>query len=204
MMCKVIQSGLIENNKGVHFDSPVKLSPLTKKDIEAIKIAKKYKIKNFALSFANSALDVNLLKSLIPYKINLISKIESRSGFLKRKEIIKASSQVLIDRGDLSRYIDISKIPIAQKFIFDDAKKLKTNVLVATNLLETMIYNNEPTRAESNDIFSLLSGGCKGLVLAAETAIGKYPIDSINFLNKCIKVFNSRSKFKTKKNYIFS
>ena len=110
---------------------------------------------------------------------------------------------MLIDRGDLSRYIPIQKIPIAQKIIINEAKKLKKNVYVATNLLETMINSNNPTRAESNDIYSSLSSGCSGLVLAAETAIGKYPVECMNFLKNCIHTYLKRSDFIKNNNKFF-
>ena len=189
LKCSVISSGFLEANKGVHFEKDVSLNPLTTKDKKAIEIAKKNGIKIFALSFANSSHDVNYMRSLIKKNDFLISKIESRKGFYSRSKIIKSSDAVLIDRGDLSRYIPIQKIPIAQKIIINEAKKLKKNVYVATNLLETMINSNNPTRAESNDIYSSLSSGCSGLVLAAETAIGKYPVECMNFLKSCVHTY---------------
>lgn len=204
LLTKVVSEGYLENNKGVHFENIIDLDPLTLKDMEAIKIATKYKIRNFALSFANDAKDVVFLRKKIPYKTNIISKIESKKGYLNRKQIIKKSDKILIDRGDLSRYINISKIPIAQKIILEDAKKLQKEVYIATNLLESMIQNNEPTRAESNDIFNSLNDGCKGLVLAAETAVGKYPNECINFLQRCILAFKNKKNIKKNKHLIFS
>ena len=89
----------------------------------------------------------------------------------------------MIDRGDLSRYVRIEKIPLAQRYICNIAKKNKIPVYVATNLLESMLENNFPTRGEANDIFNSLEMGADGLVLAAETAIGKYPKDAVIFLS---------------------
>ncbi len=203
LYCKVVEPGYLESNKGVHIYSELKLDPLTQKDREAIEIAKKFDVKIFALSFANSETDVSILKKIIPKKSIIISKIETRKGLLNRIKITKMSDAVLIDRGDLSRYVDIPKIPLAQRLIIIDAKKLNKNIYVATNLLETMINSNEPTRAESNDIFSSLEMGSDGLVLAAETAIGKYPKECINFLKKSIKVFNDRKKFKQNNKHFF-
>ena len=203
VQCRVVQPGYLEANKGVHFDRDVLLDPLTEKDKMAIVIAKKNNIKIFALSFANSSKDVSYLRSLLSKNDFLISKIESRNGFINRKQIIKKSNAVLIDRGDLSRYIKITKIPVAQKLIISDAKKSGKDVFVATNLLETMINSNNPTRAESNDIYSSLGSGCKGLVLAAETAIGKFPLECVIFLKKCIDVFNNRKKYINNTKFFF-
>jgi len=203
LICKVNQPGYLEANKGVHFDDNIFLQPLTNKDKLAIKIAKKFNVKIFALSFANNFKDVKYLKSLITKKDIIISKVETKKGFLNRKSITSLSDAILVDRGDLSRYIEISKIPLAQRLIINDAMKLKKKVYVATNLLETMINSNEPTRAESNDIFSSLESGCSGLVLAAETAIGKYPISCVEFLKKCILVFTKKDSISRKEKNFF-
>tara|TARA_B100000965_G_scaffold405662_1_gene440622 strand:- start:1324 stop:2334 length:1011 start_codon:yes stop_codon:yes gene_type:complete len=204
ILCKVIEQGLVENNKGVHIEQEIKLNPLTKKDIQAINLGVKYKIKKFALSFANDAKDVHYIKSLAGKNSFIISKIETRKGFINRNKIMKKSNAALIDRGDLSRYISVSKIPYAQKDIIKSGKKIKTPIYVATNLLESMVSSKSPTRAESNDIITTLESGASGLVLAAETAIGKYPFDSVLFLTDCIKNFKKIRNKNIQKNFLFS
>ena len=101
---------------------------------------------------------------------------------------------MLIDRGDLSRYVPIEKIPIAQDSVIKFSKKINKPTYVATNLLETMIKESLPTRAESHDIYSTLKQGAKGLVLAAETAIGDNPVECVRFLKRCIKVCKNNFK----------
>lgn len=197
----VTDEGLIEDNKGVHvINKDIKLFPLTSKDIEAIKISKKFNIKNFALSFANDLNSIKTIKKYIHKSDTLISKIETKKGFINRKKIIAASDVILIDRGDLSRYISIEKIPLAQKILTEECVKQKRELFVATNLLETMIKDKNPTRAESNDIYNCLADGASGLVLAAETAIGKFPINCIDFLKKCMTIFSHPTK---NKNFLF-
>jgi pyruvate kinase len=200
---KVLTSGVLEANKGVHFQDKIELSPLTEKDIECIKIAKKFKINHFALSFANSELGIRMIKKIITKNDILISKIETKMGFENRKSIIKKSDIILIDRGDLSRYIPISKIPIAQKIIVKDCIKNKKPVYIATNLLESMLTQVVPTRAESNDIYNSLIDGADGLVLAAETAIGKNPFETINFLQSCINSYYQSIKKNWKMRNLF-
>ena len=117
-----------------------------------------------------------MLKSIIGKNRFIISKIESLDGLSNLKEICTESDAVLIDRGDLSRQVPIERLPLIQKIIIRKAKRLKTKVYVATNLMESMISNPSPTRAEVNDVFNTLADNADGLVLAAETAIGKYPI----------------------------
>tara|TARA_Y100001970_G_C14119911_1_gene795688 strand:+ start:47 stop:1033 length:987 start_codon:yes stop_codon:yes gene_type:complete len=187
----VINDGFVESNKGVHLSKNIKLNALTKKDIESIVIAKKLNIKNYALSFANSAYDVLKFRQLIGGNSNLISKIETSEAVKNLDKIIRASDKILIDRGDLSRYVPIENIPIVQMQILKKANLKKKKCYVATNLLESMVKQNQPTRAESNDIFSTLEKGADGLVLAAETAKGKYPIECVKFIRKCIKTYNN-------------
>ena len=140
------------------------------------------KISNFAISFVNSHLDIIKVKKIVGNKSFIISKIETKNALKNLRKISKNSSALLIDRGDLSRYIPIEEIPIVQDLIIKETKKESKPTYVATNLLETMIKESLPTRAESHDIYSTLKQGALGLVLAAETAIGKNPLDSVNFL----------------------
>ncbi len=194
LICEVIQSGLLESNKGVHIDKDINLPALTKKDIFALNLGKNMNIRYYAISFVNSYRDVDKAKELIKSKNFIISKIETKNALNDLKKISQKSNALLIDRGDLSRYIPIEEIPVIQERIINNGKKSKTPVYVATNLLENMIKNNEPTRAESNDVFSTLKQGASGLVLAAETAIGENPIECVKFLKKSIKIFKKYQK----------
>jgi len=189
ILCEVIHNGYLESNKGIHFENAIQLNFLTKKDISAIKLARAYNIKFFALSFANFAKDVVKFRDLIGKKSFLISKIETNNAVKNFTKISDLSNATLIDRGDLSRYVNLIKIPALQELILNDALKQKKIVYVATNLLETMTTKPQPTRAETNDIYHTLKSGAGGLVLAAETAIGKYPEECVDFINKFIKYF---------------
>jgi pyruvate kinase len=189
LVAEVITSGFLESNKGVHFEDKIVLNPLTSKDIKSIKIARAFNIKYFAMSFVNNANDVLLLRNLIGKSSILISKIETLNALKNLKDISKKSQALLIDRGDLSRYVPIENIPIIQEQIASFCRRKNIPLYVATNLLETMIKNNQPTRAESNDIYSSLKQGVDGLVLAAETAIGIDPENCVHFLKKCISAY---------------
>ena len=161
----------------------------------AKKISKKYNLKYFAMSFVNFEQDIEDVKFIVGKNKFLISKIETNNAIKNIKSISKKSNALLIDRGDLSRYIPIENIPVAQEQIVYFTKKMNKPTYVATNLLETMINESEPTRAESHDIYSTLKQGANGLVLAAETAIGKDPVKCIKFLKKCINSFFKKIKY---------
>jgi pyruvate kinase len=201
IFCKAISGGKLENNKGVHLENrKIKIKYLTSKDLEAIKVGKKNNIKNFALSFTNSVSDIIKFNTLLPTQ-NKIHKIETLMACKNFKKIIMHADNFLIDRGDLSKDVKIENIPIVQRNLFGIKNKIKNkNIYVATNLLESMLKNNFPTRGEANDIFNSLEMGANGLVLAAETAIGENPMSSVKFLKQMIKTFK-RSKFQSFKNY---
>ena len=182
----------------MHISKKINIAALTEKDIEALKIAKNNNIKYYAMSFVNHGNDVKNLKKYVPTNSIIISKIETKSALHNLSNISLNSDALLIDRGDLSRYIPIEKIPVIQEAIAKYAKKIKKPLYVATNLLETMIKENNPTRAESHDIYSTIKQGVNGLVLAAETAIGKDPVNCVRFLKKCLQNFEKKRVKKLK------
>ena len=185
--CKILQGGIIGSNKSVSSKRDIYIPPYTDKDIEAFSIGERLNIRNYALSFTSKASDVVNLRRLFKNKINVTSKIESKKGLKNLSEILKEADNILIDRGDLSKEVPLHEIPKTQKQIISRALKAKTPVYVATNLLESMVTRMEPTRAEVNDVYNTLIDGVTGLVLAAETAIGKYP-------EKCIEMIIKISK----------
>ena len=191
LVCHTISEGFLGTNKGVHLENrKINLMYLTNKDFKAIKIGKELKINNYALSFTNSVKDMKKFNKLLKDK-NKIFKIETKDAVKDFKNILKHGNKFLIDRGDLSKDIKIENIPFVQRNLFAlKSKYKKKSIYVATNLLESMMTNSYPTRGEANDIFNCLEMGADGLVLAAETAIGKYPIEAIVFLKKMIKTFN--------------
>ena len=193
---RVINSGTLETNKGVHIiNRKINLDFLTEKDKLVIGIAKKMKINNYALSFTNTAEDIKKFNIILPRKSTKIFKIETKEAITNIKKFAKIANNFLIDRGDLSKDIGIMNIPFAQKYIINQLKVNKKNkIFIATNYLETMINNSLPTRAEINDIYSSINSGADGIVLAAETAIGKYPLECVNLLDKFLKHIKKRDK----------
>jgi pyruvate kinase len=192
LIATVLQGGLVGSNKGAVVSRSLQLDPITPKDYAAFEIGLSMGIKYFALSFTHCAENVRRVREIIGER-TLISKIESIQGVLNLKEILPLVDQILIDRGDLSREIPIEKIPFIQRSIINYARIYETPVYVATNLLESMINHGSPTRAEANDVASTLLMGASGLVLAAETAIGQYPVESVEMIAAIIKQFEQWS-----------
>lgn len=189
VMIRVLTGGMLGQNKAVSVDRNIKLSSLTDKDRKIIELGLRIGIKHVALSFAGSGDDVEDIRSLVGKDVFVISKIESLDGIKNLDIIADCSNAILIDRGDLSRQVPVEQIPHAQKTIIRRAKQRGTKVYVATNLLESMIHSAVPTRAEVNDIFNTLVDGADGLVLAAETAVGDYPVQCAMMVNKIIRQF---------------
>ena len=194
----VINGGVVQTNKGVAVNKKINMEPLTDKDLKAIKIGKEMNIKNFALSFCSESKDVKKLRSLLDKECKIISKIENVKGFENCAEICRYTDSILIDRGDLSREFKIEDIPLIQKEIVKIAKSFKRKIFVATNFLESMITNDSPNRAEINDIYNTLLDGASGLVLAAETAIGKYPVKSASIIKRVYDNFKKKLPRKIK------
>ena len=196
LKCLVVKEGLLGANKGVHINSKIHLPSLTDKDRFALNLAKKKNIKYVAISFVNRSRDIDDVKKIYGNKNFIISKIETKNAIKNLRSIAKKSNAMLIDRGDLSRYVPIEEIPKIQRSILEFSRKNNFETYVATNILETMIEKNQPTRAESHDIYSTLLQGAKGLVLAAETAVGIDPVNCVKFLKLSINSFRSKKKYK--------
>ena len=190
LIATVENEGVAGSNKAADLNRDIHLEAVTNKDKLAFAMGLKNGIKNFSLSFTNSADDVKEIREIIGSETNLISKIESINGIINLGEILPLVDQVLIDRGDLSRQVSIEKIPFLQRRIISYAKSKDVPVFVATNLLESMIKARSPTRAEVNDVASTLLMGAQGLVLAAETAIGAHPLETVDMVYSLIEQYN--------------
>ena len=194
---RVLSGGVIGPNKAVTIDRELSLPSLTDKDRKAITIGRDLGVRHFALSFSNCAKDIEILRELVGDGSFIIAKIESRRGVENLSSIAAKADAILIDRGDLSREIPIESIPAIQKQIATKTRRMGVKLYIATNLLESMINVTTPTRAEVNDIYNSMIDGASGLVLAAETAIGKYPVQCANMV---VRIVNNHKKHLKKKN----
>jgi len=209
LMFRILTGGVVGQNKAVTvLNRDIKMPVLTEKDCKALAIAADLGIRHVALSFANRGTDIDEVRRLLGNEVTVISKIESINGILNLEEIALKSDALLIDRGDLSREVNIEIIPSLQKHVIQCAKKAGVKVYVATNLLESMVTAPTPTRAEVNDIFNTLNDGADGLVLAAETAIGSYPVNCVMMVSKMIQQLSnyphefSKNELRRKDNFL--
>ncbi|PIZ83332.1 sulfate adenylyltransferase [Candidatus Pacearchaeota archaeon CG_4_10_14_0_2_um_filter_05_32_18] len=189
--CQVAMGGKIGGKKAVQIQSPTfSLPPFSKKDHLAVELAKKYGIKHFTLSFMEAKSSVEKFRLLYPEAV-LYSKIESKKGLDNFMEIAEVSDGVLIDRGDLSSQVPLEKIPFVQKFIIKKVTEIGKEAFVATNTLEQMALALKPNKAEVNDIINTILDGATGIALTKETAVGKYPVETVNMLSNLISQVKS-------------
>ena len=143
-----------------------------------------------ALSFVRNASDIDDLKKFLKNKtkkVKIISKIEYREGLSNIEEICKVSDSVMVARGDLGIETDLANLPNIQRKIMSNCAKYGVRSIVATHLLESMIDNPTPTRAEVTDVANAIYEGADAVMLSGETTIGKYPIESVKFISRIAK-----------------
>ena len=185
---KVKFSGFISSNKG--FNIPNVLSntgKLTAKDRDDLKLALKLGVDWIALSFIESAKDVLKFKKIIKNKASVLTKLEKPTALKNLHEIIKVSDGIMIARGDLGIEAPLETLPSEQKRIITACKQAGKPVVVATQMLDSMVNYPTPTRAEASDVATAIYDGTDAVMLSAETAIGLYPTESIKMMDKIIE-----------------
>jgi len=191
--CKVNTAGIIFSHKGVNIPgNKITDKVLTDKDKEDLKFGIKQKVDWVALSFVRDPKDIKNLRNLIKKydpksKIKIMAKIERPEALKKINKIIQEVDGIMIARGDLGVEIDIERVPIIQKDIITKCMKVGKPVVVATQMLESMVENLRPTRAEVSDVANAVIDHTDAIMLSGETAYGKYPVETIEMMNKIVK-----------------
>lgn len=176
-------SGKLLSNKGMHVRGVHKDIPfLFTKDKELIELANKHQLDFVGLSFVRDNKDIKEAKKLIKNS-KIISKVETLSAVNNLNGILEEVDFILIDRGDLSTEIGLSKVPIYQKFIIEKALFYNKKVFLATQFLKSMENNPIPTIAETIDLYNTLKSGIYGIQMSEETAVGKYPKECLDVIN---------------------
>jgi pyruvate kinase len=189
LKCRVTRGGRIFERKGINFPSSSgRFPPLTRKDILDLDFGIARGVDLVALSFVRSPSDVLALKRRLKGTgIGVISKIETKQALDSIDEIIGLSDAVLVARGDLAKEIPMSDVPIVQKVLIEKCNRKAVPVITATQMLESMMQNPEPTRAEATDVANAVFDGSDALMLSGETAVGQYPIDSVKAMSALIR-----------------
>ncbi|MGL2962485.1 pyruvate kinase [Flavobacterium sp. RSB2_4_14] len=192
VLCKVIQGGPLKSKKGVNLpNTKVSLPALTKKDIKDALFAIEQKVDWIALSFVRTPADLEELQDLIAkhseYKIPIVAKIEKPEAVENIDKIVAFCDGLMVARGDLGVEIPAHEVPLIQKKLIHRAKTARIPVIVATQMMETMITSLTPTRAEVNDVANSVMDGADAVMLSGETSVGNYPVEVIQKMTQIIE-----------------
>ena len=186
--CTVLDGGKLGSKRHVNLPGiRINLPSITEKDKRDIAFGLKENVDFIALSFVRDASDIEDLKKILKTKIKkikIISKIEDREGLSNIDDICKVSDAVMVARGDLGIETDLANLPNVQRKIMSSCAKYGVNSIVATHLLESMIENPTPTRAEVTDVANAIYEGADAVMLSGETTIGKYPTEAVNLISR--------------------
>lgn len=189
VVCKVLQGGVLSNRKGVNLPiTQISLSPVTEKDYADAKVAVEAGVDYIALSFVSNPEDIDLLRhyldSLGGQNIKIISKIERQLAVDHVIPIIEKSDAVMVARGDLGVEIGVQNVPRIQKLIIRESNRLIKPVIVATQMLESMITSSSATRAEVSDVANAIYDRCDAVMLSGETAVGINPVEVVRTMRE--------------------
>ena len=192
VVCRVIQGGPLKSKKGVNLpNTKVSLPALTKKDIKDALFAIEQEVDWIALSFVRTPKDLEELQDLIAkhssYKIPIIAKIEKPEAVENIDKIVAFCDGLMVARGDLGVEIPAHEVPLIQKKLIHRAKTARIPVIVATQMMETMITSLTPTRAEVNDVANSVMDGADAVMLSGETSVGNYPVEVIEKMTQIIE-----------------
>ena len=192
ILCIVENSGIVKNHKGVNVPGvKINLPALTEKDIKDIEFGIEEGIDFIAASFVRKASDVLAIREVLENNnatdIKIISKIENQEGVDNLDEIIKVSDGIMVARGDLGVEIPTEEIPIVQKLMIKKCNEAGKPVITATQMLDSMIRNPRPTRAEVTDVANAIYDGTDAIMLSGETAAGKYPVNAVKTMSTIAK-----------------
>jgi pyruvate kinase len=185
LVLKFLTKGVIEDGKGVNIcNKRLCLPTLSEKDIEIVKMAKKLEVEYIALSFTRNAQDVKSLTEKQRFEGGVIAKIENFEGVQNVEEILDAATGLMVARGDLGVEIEPEKVPLVQKSLIKQCNQRGKLVVTATEMLESMIHQPIPTRAEVSDVANAILDGTDTVMLSGETAVGAYPVEVVKMVSK--------------------
>lgn len=187
---QVIVGGWLSNKKGFNLpDTRLSIPSMTQKDLDDLKFGLENKVEWVALSFVRNADDVIFIKNIIElndWKPRVIAKVEKPEAVENIDRIVQVTDGVMVARGDLGVEMPMESVPVIQKMIVKKCIEFSKPVIIATQMMESMITNPVPTRAELNDIANAVMDGADAVMLSAETSVGAFPINAITYMQKTI------------------
>lgn len=190
VVCKVLEGGPVNNNKGISLPGMNVSAPaLSEKDIQDLTFALKLGVDMVALSFVRSPSDVELVHEVmdrVGRRVPVIAKLEKPEAIDNLEAIVLAFDAVMVARGDLGVELPLEEVPLVQKRAIQMARENAKPVIVATQMLDSMIENSRPTRAEASDVANAVLDGADALMLSGETSVGKYPLLAVKTMSRIV------------------
>ena len=188
IITEVLVGGKISNKKGVNIpETFIKMSSLTEKDVRDLKFCLDLSLDYIALSFVQKAKDINDLKKYVGNQTGIMAKFEKPMAIKNMDEILQHCDAAMVARGDLGVEMPPEEVPIIQKKIVQSCRDFGIPVVVATQMLDSMIESPSPTRAEASDVATAVFDAADCLMLSAETASGKFPVESVEIMDRIIR-----------------
>jgi pyruvate kinase len=182
---KVVTGGTIEDGKGVNIPNKhLSVPTLCARDLEILKLCGKLEVEYVALSFTRNAKDVENLSQTHKFGCAVVAKIENPEGVQNMEEILEAAGGIMVARGDLGVEIEPEKVPLVQKSLIKLCNQHGKLVVTATEMLESMIHQPCPTRAEVSDVANAILDGSDAVMLSGETAVGEYPVEAVKMMTR--------------------
>ena len=197
VVCSVTEGGPVSNNKGLSLPGMnVSVPALSEKDIEDLEFALNLGVDLIALSFVRSPSDVELVHEVmdrVGRRVPVIAKLEKPEAVENLEAIVLAFDGIMVARGDLGVELPLEEVPLVQKRAIQMARENAKPVIVATQMLESMIENSRPTRAEASDVANAVMDGTDAVMLSGETSVGKYPLDAVRTMARIISAVEENS-----------
>ncbi len=191
VVCRVEAGGLVQDHKGVNLPrTAVRMAVLTDKDREDLAFGLRHGVDYVGVSFVRSAADLLEVREFINEQrsdAQVVAKLERPEALGHLDEILAATSGVMVARGDLGVELPVEDVPVAQKEIIRKARLARTPVIIATQMLESMVSSSRPTRAEVSDVANAILDGTDAVMLSAESAVGAYPVEAVRVLDRIIR-----------------
>ena len=197
VICTVTEGGPVSNNKGLSLPGMnVSVPALSQKDIEDLEFALKVGVDLVALSFVRSPADIELVHEVmdrVGRRVPVIAKLEKPDAIDNLEAIVLAFDAIMVARGDLGVELPLEEVPLVQKRAIQMARENAKPVIVATQMLESMIENSRPTRAEASDVANAVLDGADAVMLSGETSVGKYPLEAVKTMARIISAVEENS-----------
>jgi pyruvate kinase len=198
VVCEVTEGGKVSNNKGISLPGmDVSVPAMSEKDIEDLEFALHLGVDFVALSFVRSPADIDLVHQVMDRvgkgRLPVIAKLEKPEAVSNLEAIVLAFDGVMVARGDLGVELPLEQVPLVQKRCIQIARENAKPVIVATQMLESMIQNSRPTRAEVSDVANAVIDGADAVMLSGESSVGRYPIETVKTMSRIVEAVESES-----------